>query len=117
MTGSPAYMYGLAPTNFITHVNGIPTPDLTSFLAETSKIPNNAYFRLKVITFDNVPWMVTMKKNDHYFPTIEFTKDPNAENGLGWAKTVHEVDIKDHGMLGEEALPDATRAEAEVNEE
>jgi S1-C subfamily serine protease len=59
--GSPAYMYGLAPTNFITHLNGVSTPDLPTFLKEAEKIPDNTYFRLKVITFDNVPWVATMK--------------------------------------------------------
>lgn len=39
--GSPAYQYGVAPTNFITHVNGQPTPDLDSFIAATRKIPDN----------------------------------------------------------------------------
>jgi S1-C subfamily serine protease len=39
--GSPAYQYGLAPTNFITHVNGRATPDLESFLREVVKIPDN----------------------------------------------------------------------------
>lgn len=39
--GSPAYQYGVAPTNFITHVNGQPTPDLNSFIAATRKIPDN----------------------------------------------------------------------------
>jgi S1-C subfamily serine protease len=39
--GSPAYQYGLAPTNFITHVNGKPTPDLESFLAAVVQIPDN----------------------------------------------------------------------------
>lgn len=72
--GSPAYMYGLAPTNFITAVNTIPTPNLTAFVREVNKIPDNAYFRLKVVTFDNVPWVATMKKNEHYFPTMEFVK-------------------------------------------
>lgn len=74
LRGSPAYMYGLAPTNFITHVNAVPTPDLTSFVTEVNKIPDNTYFRLKVKTFDNVPWVATLKKNEHYFPTIEFEK-------------------------------------------
>lgn len=64
--GSPAYQYGLAPTNFITHVNGIKTPDLDTFVEEVSKIEDNTYFRLRAMTFDNVPWVVTMKKNDHY---------------------------------------------------
>jgi hypothetical protein len=39
--GSPSYQYGLAPTNFITHVNGKRTPDLQSFLAAVIAIPDN----------------------------------------------------------------------------
>ncbi|RVX66593.1 Pro-apoptotic serine protease [Exophiala mesophila] len=79
--GSPAYQYGLAPTNFITHVNGVMTPDLDAFVAEVSKIEDNTYFRLRAMTFDNVPWVVTMKKNDHYFPMSEYVKDVNQPNG------------------------------------
>ena len=79
--GSPAYQYGLAPTNFITAVNDSPTPTLTEFLEEVNKIPDNTYFRLRVVTFDNVPWMATMKKNEHYFPTVEYVKDKSAANG------------------------------------
>jgi hypothetical protein len=88
--GSPSYAYGLSPTNFITHVNGAPTPDLDTFLVEVKKVPDNTYFRLKVMTFDNVPWVATMKKCEHYFPTIEFIKDSNEK--LGWKKVVHEAD-------------------------
>ena len=83
-------MYGLAPTNFLTHVNNVPTPDLDTFLCEVKKIGDNEYFRLKVMTFDNVPWVATMKKNEHYFPTIEYLKDPSEP--LGWKKTIHEMD-------------------------
>lgn len=64
--GSPAYHYGLSPTNFVTAVNDVPTPDLDSFIERVNAIPNNVYFRLRCVTFDNVPWVVTMKKNDHY---------------------------------------------------
>ena len=39
--GSPAYQYGLAPTNFITNVNGKPTPDLKAFLEAVVAIPDN----------------------------------------------------------------------------
>lgn len=76
--GSPAYQYGLAPTNFITAVNGVQTRDLDSFVAEVKKIPDNTYFRLRAVTFDNVPWVVTMKKNDHYvsFLPFFFVSDP-----------------------------------------
>ncbi|PGH23617.1 Pro-apoptotic serine protease [Polytolypa hystricis UAMH7299] len=79
--GSPAYQYGLSPTNFITAVNGVPTPDLDSFIKQVTNIPNNTYFRLRAVTFDNVPWVVTMKKNDHYFPMSEYIKDSSAPEG------------------------------------
>ncbi|KAK3324742.1 trypsin-like cysteine/serine peptidase domain-containing protein [Cercophora scortea] len=86
--GSPSYQYGLAPTNFITHVNGKPTPDLESFLAAVVKIPDNTYFRLRAMTFDSVPWVVTMKKNEHYFPTMEWRKDASEE--CGWRRLTYE---------------------------
>lgn len=89
-------MYGLAPTNFITHVNAVPTPDLTTFVAEVNKIPDNTYFRLKVKTFDNVPWVATLKKNEHYFPTIEFEKRKKGGEGgdEGWRRVTYEEDGK-----------------------
>ena len=86
--GSPSYQYGLAPTNFITHVNGKPTPDLDTFLAAVKKIPDNTYFRLKAVTFDSVPWVVTMKKNEHYFPTVEWNKDKTET--CGWRRVTYE---------------------------
>ncbi|OTA96114.1 hypothetical protein M434DRAFT_68149 [Hypoxylon sp. CO27-5] len=86
--GSPAYQYGLAPTNFLTHVNGKPTPDLKTFLEYVVKIPDNTYFRLKAMTFDNQPWVVTMKKNEHYFPTVEWIKD--GSEPCGWRRITYE---------------------------
>lgn len=93
--GSPAYQYGLAPTNFITAVNGVETPDLDSFVREVNKIPDNTYFRLRAVTFDNVPWVVTMKKNDHYFPMSEYIKDPSAPEG--WRTITYEKGKEKHG--------------------
>jgi pro-apoptotic serine protease NMA111 len=81
MRGSPAYMYGLAPTNFILAVNAVKVKTLEDFVRETRKIPDNTYFRLKVMTFDNVPWVATMKKCEHYFPTLEFVKDASLREG------------------------------------
>ncbi|KAI5797740.1 trypsin-like cysteine/serine peptidase domain-containing protein [Geopyxis carbonaria] len=83
--GSPAYQYSLVPTNFIVAVNGVPTLDLDSFLAETSKIPDNTYFRLRVITFDNIPFVISLKKNEHYFPTMEFLRE-----GDGWRRQTYD---------------------------
>lgn len=70
--GSPSYQYGLAPTNFITAVNGVKTSNLDEFVTQVSKIPDNTYFRLRAVTFDNVPWVVTMKKNDHYVSPVPY---------------------------------------------
>ncbi|KAI0857649.1 Pro-apoptotic serine protease NMA111 [Xylaria cubensis] len=86
--GSPAYQYGLAPTNFITHINGKPTPDLKTFLEAVIKIPDNTYFRIRAMTFDNVPWVVTMKKNEHYFPMMEWIKNGSAP--CGWKRISYE---------------------------
>ncbi|KAJ5220492.1 Pro-apoptotic serine protease [Penicillium chermesinum] len=90
--GSPAYHYGLAPTNFITAVNGVPTPNMDIFVKEVLKIPDNTYFRLRAVTFDNVPWVVTMKKNDHYFPMSEYIKDPSV--AAGWRTVSHDTSDK-----------------------
>jgi pro-apoptotic serine protease NMA111 len=123
--GSPAYAYGLGPTNFITHVNGVGTPDLDSFLTEVKKVPDNTYFRLKVMTFDNVPWVATMKKCEHYFPTVEFLKVQDTQvgrdgltgTGTGqWRKILHEKDeggaddVAGHGAIVE----DPSTAEGDV---
>ncbi|KAL8876281.1 MAG: hypothetical protein Q9192_008890 [Flavoplaca navasiana] len=95
--GSPAYQYGLAPTNFITAVNDVPTPTLTDFVKEANKVPDNTYFRLRVVTFDNVPWVATMKKCEHYFPTMEFVK----EAGTGeWQKRVFGKEGDGVGGMG-----------------
>ena len=72
--GSPSHQYGLEATNFITAVNGSPTPTLSKFLTAVDAIPDNTYFRLRVCTFNNKPWVATMKKNEHYFPTVEYVK-------------------------------------------
>jgi pro-apoptotic serine protease NMA111 len=50
--------------------------------------PVFADFRLKTVTFDNVPWVITMKKNEHYFPMMEWIKDPAAESG--WRQVTYE---------------------------
>lgn len=114
--GSPAYAYGLAPTNFIMAVNGKPVQTLKDMLREVEQIPNNTYFRLKVMTFDNVPWVATMKKNEHYFPTVEFVKD-GAERE-GWRKVLYEGDgVRKEADLGAETVADEGGAMEDVEVE
>ncbi|KAK6852592.1 hypothetical protein PG995_011143, partial [Apiospora arundinis] len=112
--GSPSYQYGLAPTNFITHINGKPTPDLKAFLDAVVKIPDNTYFRIKAMTFDNVPWMITMKKNEHYFPTMEWIKDASAPNG--WKRVTYEDNKVHEGEPSEGLLPITGEDNGDVEE-
>ncbi len=44
------------------------------------------------MTFDNVPWVVTMKKNEHYFPTMEWIKDGSEPSG--WKRVTYESNGK-----------------------
>ena len=40
------------------------------------------------MTFDDLPWVVTMKKNEHYFPTMEWIKD--GSEPCGWRRVTYE---------------------------
>ena len=72
---SPALQYGISATNFITHVNEIETPDLDTFLKVVKTIPDNSYCKMRLMTFDNVPFAISLKTNYHYFPTAELKRD------------------------------------------
>ncbi|KAJ6257132.1 hypothetical protein Dda_8017 [Drechslerella dactyloides] len=112
--GSPAFQYQLVPTNFVLGVNGVATLDLDSFLKEVSKIPDNTYFRLRVITFDNVPFVITMKKNEHYFPTMEFIKD--ASEACGWRRVTYDHG-KPHSGLDTGILSDNRAQEVDYKDD
>ncbi|KAJ5011814.1 Pro-apoptotic serine protease [Colletotrichum sp. SAR 10_99] len=86
--GSPADHFRLKPTDFITHINGHPTPNLKAFSEIIKKIPDNTYFRLKVVTSNNVRKVVTMKKNEHYFPMKEWIKD-----SCGWKMKTFRTEV------------------------
>ncbi|CAN3375485.1 hypothetical protein DIURU_005224 [Diutina rugosa] len=73
-TGSPAHQYGVATTSFITHVNDVATHDLDEFVAVVREIPDNTYVKLRAVTFDNVPFALSVKVNYHYFPTSQMRR-------------------------------------------
>ncbi|RUS28660.1 PDZ-like domain-containing protein, partial [Jimgerdemannia flammicorona] len=72
------------PTQWITHINGTPTPDLDAFVEAVRLCPDNTYVRVKTISFDNIPMVLSVKNNLHYWPTIDMVKDSTAE--CGWRK-------------------------------
>ncbi|KAL3232472.1 Uncharacterized protein RNJ44_04388 [Nakaseomyces bracarensis] len=87
---SPGIQYGISATNFITHVNEMETPDLDTFLNIVRQIPDNTYCKIRMMTFDNVPFAISLKTNYHYFPTAELKK--NRENGKWIEKEYNKTD-------------------------
>lgn len=86
--GSPAFQYDLQPTNFIVAVNDKQTDTLEDFVAAVKGLPDNEYVRVKCISFDQVPTVLTVKLCNHYFPLAEMVRDKSVE--CGWKKVVHE---------------------------
>ncbi len=65
------------------------------------------------MTFDNVPWVATMKKNEHYFPTMEFFKDPS--ESCGWKRISYEGGARQNGVVA--SLTAETMDEGAVHDE
>ncbi|CAO3638628.1 unnamed protein product [Cunninghamella echinulata] len=82
--GSPAYMYGLSPTMWITHINSVKVETLDDLIAAVKDTLDNTYVRVRCVTFDNVPVMLSVKMVNHYFPLVDMVKDNRAE--CGWSK-------------------------------
>ncbi|KAH3676150.1 hypothetical protein WICMUC_002172 [Wickerhamomyces mucosus] len=80
--GSPARSYGISSTNFITHLDGIPTPTLEKFVEVARTIPDNTYCKVRLVSFDNIPFAISVKTNYHYFPTGELKKNHESNTWL-----------------------------------
>ncbi len=83
--GSPATRYGLYPGRRIVEVDGTPTPDLDAFLRAVTGRPDRASVRLKTITWNNAPEVITLKLDKHYFPAYELT-----HTATGWERKALE---------------------------
>jgi S1-C subfamily serine protease len=77
--GSPATRYRLFPGRRIVEVDGQPTPDLDAFLAVVAGRADRSSLRLRTLSWNNVPEVITMKLDRHYWPTSEIVR-----NDLGW---------------------------------
>jgi S1-C subfamily serine protease len=83
--GSPATRYGLFPGRRIVEVDGIRTPDLDTFLKVVTGRPDRASVRLRTITWNNAPEVITLKLDKHYWPAYEL------RNGAsGWVRRALE---------------------------
>ncbi|MDE2235657.1 MAG: PDZ domain-containing protein [Gammaproteobacteria bacterium] len=69
--GSPASRYGLTPGQSILAVNGVPTPDMDSFIRAVQDKRNGETVRLTVRTWDGMRQIITLKLDLRYWPTYE----------------------------------------------
>jgi len=79
--GSPATRYGLYPGRRIVEVDGMPTPNLDAFLGAVAGRQDRSSLRLKTITWNNAPEVITLKLDKHYWPTYELRRTDS-----GWVR-------------------------------
>ena len=84
--GSPATRYALYPGRRIMEVDGVPTPDLDTFLKAVTGRPDRSSVRLKTITWNNAPEVITLKLDKHYWPAYELTRSADGS----WARRALE---------------------------
>ncbi|MGO9804765.1 MAG: trypsin-like peptidase domain-containing protein [Steroidobacteraceae bacterium] len=83
--GSPATRYGLYPGRRIVEVDGVATPDLDTFLKVVTGRPDRSSVRLRTITWNNAPEVITLKLDKHYWPAYELK-----HTSAGWVRTALE---------------------------
>lgn len=67
--------------HFITHVRGVPTPDLSAFLAECKKLGKEP-FAIRTVSLRGISHTCIMQWVDFaWFPIREFVKDPQSNRG------------------------------------
>ncbi|MET0281298.1 MAG: trypsin-like peptidase domain-containing protein [Steroidobacteraceae bacterium] len=72
--GSPAARYRLYPGRRIVEVDGQPTPDLDAFLKVVAGRPDRSSVRLRTLAWNNVPEVITLKLDRHYWPTAQIVR-------------------------------------------
>ena len=76
--GSPASRSGLFAGRRIVGVDGQPTPDIDEFLDVVSGREDRESVRLNTVTWNNVSEVITMKLDNHYWPSYELLREGDA---------------------------------------
>jgi S1-C subfamily serine protease len=85
--GSPASRSALWAPRRIVEVDGKPTPDLDAFLAAVAGKPDRAAVLLKTLTWNNSVEVITLKLDQHYWPTYEVRRTE-----AGWERNTLDAD-------------------------
>jgi S1-C subfamily serine protease len=93
--GGPAEQFGILANGFITHINDEETKDIDSFINVVKTIPDNTYVKIRSISFDNIPYAISLRTNYHYFPTGELKKDSNRGKWIEIEHKQEETIIKE----------------------
>lgn len=100
LVGSPSNLYSVYATTFITHIDNKPTPDLEALMNVVANIPDKTYFKIKMTDFSGTPSVVTIKKDERYFPTVDWIRDETQAEG--WRRITYENGeaIQGEGLYG-----------------
>ena len=72
--GSPATRYGLFAGRRVMEVDGQPTPDLDAFIAAVKGKQDRESVRIKSVSWNNIPQVITLKLDHHYWPGYELRR-------------------------------------------
>jgi len=73
--GSPAHRYGVFALHWVAEVNDTPAPTLDAFIAIVKDLPDGQFVRLKLVSLQGRPKALTVKLDNHYWPTWELRRD------------------------------------------
>jgi S1-C subfamily serine protease len=79
--GSPSTRYGLWAGRRVVEVNEQPIPDLEAFIDAVRNIRHRESVRLKTVTWNGTPEVITLKVDTQYWPAYEIRR-----NNGGWVR-------------------------------
>jgi S1-C subfamily serine protease len=79
--GSPSTRYGLWAGRRVVEVNETPTPDLQAFIDAVKDIRHRESVRLKTVSWNDTPEIITLKLDTQYWPAYEIRRTED-----GWRR-------------------------------